>query len=297
MINQIGFMVTGVGLGTALAVNGAVAHAFNDVIFKGLLFMTMGSVLHQTGHINGSDLGGLYKSMPLTSVFCMVGAASISAFPLFSGFVSKSMVMAAAIEEGHQIVWLVLLFAAAGVFHHAGIKIPFFAFFAHDSGVRTTEPPRNMVAAMAISAVLCVAIGTFPEQTLYRILPFEAEYHPYDVTHVVTQIQLLFFGAMAFVGLQKFHIYPAELRSVNLDAEWGYRRLAARVVRGVGSVVSAVDGAVRTAVMGGIRSGLAVAARGHGMEGPLAKSWPVGYMVFWVAVLLGAFLAFDLLPF
>jgi multicomponent Na+:H+ antiporter subunit D len=293
MINQIGFMVAGIGVGTALGVNGAVAHAFNDVLFKGLLFMTMGSVLHQTGRINGSDLGGLYKTMPVTAGFCMVGAASISAFPLFSGFVSKSLVMAAAVEEGYLGVWLVLLFAAAGVFHHAGIKIPYFAFFAHDSGIRTTEPPRNMMVAMAISALLCVAIGTFPGATLYRLLPFEVTYDPYDATHVLTQVQLLFFGAMAFVGLQKFRIYPAELRSTNLDAEWVYRSLAPRIVGGIGRVVSAADAAVRGAVMGVIRGGILVASRGHGLEGPLARSRPTRSMLLWVVILLGAFLFLE----
>ncbi len=139
MINQIGFMVCGIGVGTALALNGAVAHAFNDVLFKGLLFMSMGAVLYRAGTTNGSDLGGLYKSMPKTATLCIVGACSISAFPLFSGFVSKSMVMAAMIEEGYDFLWLMLLFASAGVFHHAGIKIPYFAFFAHDSGIRTAR--------------------------------------------------------------------------------------------------------------------------------------------------------------
>jgi multicomponent Na+:H+ antiporter subunit D len=161
MINQIGFMVTGIGIGTHLAINGAVAHAFNDVLFKGLLFMGMGAVLHQTGKMNGSELGGLYKTMPITATLTTVGAASISAFPLFSGFVSKSMVMKALLDEGYWGVWPVLLFASAGVFHHAGIKIPFFAFFAHDSGIRTREPPKNMLLAMGLAALLCVGIGTF----------------------------------------------------------------------------------------------------------------------------------------
>jgi len=143
MINQVGFMMVGIGLG-GLGLNGAVAHAFNDVLFKGLLFMSMGAVLYRTGRINGSDLGGLYKTMPFTMTCCMVGAASISAFPLFCGFVSKSMVMSAAGAAGHIWIWLALLFAAAGVFHHAGIKIPYFAFFAHDSGLRPKEAPLNM---------------------------------------------------------------------------------------------------------------------------------------------------------
>ena len=143
MTNQLGFMVDGIGIGTDLALNGAVAHAFADIMFKALLFMSMGAVLLRTGTVNGSELGGLYKSMPWTTGFCIVGAASISAFPLFSGFVTKSMIMAAAAEQGHSAVWLVLLFASAGVFHHAGIKIPYFAFFAHDSGIRCKEAPRE----------------------------------------------------------------------------------------------------------------------------------------------------------
>ena len=130
LINQVGFMVCGIGIGTPLAVNGAVAHAFNDILFKALLFMSMGAVMYRTGKINGTDLGGLYRTMPLTCIFCMVGAASISAFPLFSGFVSKSMVMDAAASGHMTAVWFILLFASAGVFHHAGIKIPFFAFFS-----------------------------------------------------------------------------------------------------------------------------------------------------------------------
>ena len=222
MINQIGFMVVGIGIGTALSINGAVSHAFNDIIFKGLLFMSMGAVLHMTGVIEGSRLGGLYKSMPKTTILCIVGAASISAFPLFSGFVSKSMVMLAAQEEGYDWVWLALLFASAGVFHHAGIKIPYFAFFAHDSGIRTSEPPVNMLLAMSIAALLCITIGVYPE-LVYQLLPFEVDYHPYDLTHVLTQTQLLFFSALAFVWLNLKGLYPPELPSVNLDVDWLYR--------------------------------------------------------------------------
>ncbi|TNF98639.1 MAG: Na(+)/H(+) antiporter subunit D [Gammaproteobacteria bacterium] len=223
LINQLGFMVTGVGIGTALALNGAVAHAFTDVIFKGLLFMTMGSVLFRVGHVYGSNLGGLYKTMPKTATLCIVGAASISAFPLFSAFVSKTMVMAAAIEEGYNYIWLALLFASAGVFHHAGIKIPYFAFFHHDSGIRTQEPPLNMMIAMAIGAALCLLIGMQP-QLLYSLLPWEVNYWPFDLTHVLAQLQLLFFSALAFVWLNKRGLYPPELHSVNIDAEWIYRK-------------------------------------------------------------------------
>ncbi len=288
MINQIGFMIVGVGLGTAVALNGAVAHAFNDVIFKGLLMMTMGAVLHMTGRINGSELGGLYKSMPKTAILCIAGAASISAFPLFSGFVSKSMIMSAAIAEGYDIVWLALLFAAAGVFHHAGIKIPFFAFFAHDSGIRTTEPPRNMLIAMTISAMLCVLIGTFPAQTVYALLPFDSEYQPYDLTHVLTQLQLLFFSALAFVWLNLQKLYPPELPSTNIDAEWFYRKLAPAFIMRIASASYRAYAALEKAITGSIKLFIrnSYDSANQRPKGYFAKLWPAETMVVWVATLL-----------
>ena len=287
MINQIGFMVVGVGLGTALAVNGAIAHAFNEVIFKGLLMMSMGAVLYRTGKMNGSDLGGLYKSMPITTTLCIVGAASISAFPLFSGFVSKSMVMVAVLDEGHPVVWLALLFASAGVFHHAGIKIPFFAFFAHDSGIRTPEPPLNMLIAMSIAAILCVFIGSYP-WLLYSLLPFEVNYVPFDRSHVLAQFQLLVFSAAAFAWLKISGIYPPELHATNIDVEWFYRRLAPRAVQRVGRLVSSTGDVAARALRGGNKSLMRSVFRHYGPEGTLARTWPTGSMVLWVAVLLAA---------
>ena len=223
LINQVGFMVVGIGIGTHLAINGAIAHAFNDILFKALLFMSMGAVMYRTGKINGTALGGLYRTMPLTCIFCMVGAASISAFPLFSGFVSKSMVMDAAGAGHMRVIWFILLFASAGVFHHAGIKIPFFAFFGHDSGMRPKEAPVNMLLAMGIAAFLCIFIGSFPGH-LYSLLPYPVDYAPYTMPHVVGQTQILFFSALAFTLLLLAGIYPAEMRCVNIDADWIYRK-------------------------------------------------------------------------
>lgn len=223
LVNQVGFMVVGIGIGTELAINGAVAHAFNDILFKGLLFMSMGAVIYRTGKINATDLGGLYKSMPWTAAFCIVGAASISAFPLFSGFVSKSMVMSAAGEKHMVLVWLVLLFASAGVFHHAGIKIPFFAFFGHDAGHRVKEAPPHMLIAMGMAAFLCIFNGTF-YKPLYSILPYPALYEPYTMSHIMTQTELLFYSALAFTLLLLSGIYPAEMRAINIDFDWFYRK-------------------------------------------------------------------------
>jgi multicomponent Na+:H+ antiporter subunit D len=293
MINQIGFMVVGIGIGTGLAVNGAVAHAFADVIFKGLLFMSMGAVMTMTGRTKGTDLGGLYKTMPITATLCIMGAAAISAFPLFSAFVTKSMIMVAAIEEHHYIVWLFMLFASAGVLEHAGIKIPFFAFFAHDSGIRAKEPPKNMLVAMSLGAILCVLIGVFPNQ-LYALLPMEMEYHPYDTTHVLTQLQLLCFGALGFITLVKTGVYPDEKRAVHIDAEVLYRKLGPWLVRTIGGTVGRADAYVRSSVMEFVRSVLRASDRWGGQLGPLARSWPSGSMVLWVAIMLAAYLIFNL---
>jgi multicomponent Na+:H+ antiporter subunit D len=295
MINQIGFMVVGIGLGTSLSVNGAVAHAFNDVIFKGLLMMSMGAVLYRTGKINGTDLGGLYKSMPLTASFSMVGAASISALPLFSGFVSKSMVMAAALEGGHGWLWVLLLFASAGVVEHAGIKIPFFSFFAHDSGIRTKEAPWNMLLAMGTASVLCIAIGTFPQWTVYPLLPYAVEYVPYDATHVITQLQLLFFSSLGVFWMMRTGWYPPEKRSVNLDSDWAYRWLAPRVVGAMGAAASSLDQAFRRVALRAVGASLRAVARILGPNEGFSKHYPTGYMVLWVSILLGAYLLFYFL--
>ena len=222
LINQVGFMVCGIGIGSQLALNGVVAHAFCHIIYKALLFMSTGAVLHMTGKIRGTDLGGLYKTMPFTAVCCMVGAASISAFPLFSGFVSKSLTVSAVAEAHHVIIWFMLMFASAGVFHHAGIKVPFFVFFGQDSGIRSKEPPANMRVAMGMAAFICIFLGVFPAP-LYHILPYPVDYVPYTAFHVVGMLQLLMFGALAFTMLILSGFYPAEQRAVNLDVDWFVR--------------------------------------------------------------------------
>lgn len=287
LINQIGFMVVGIGIGTELALNGAVAHAFADVIFKGLLMMSMGAVLWSTGEMRGSELGGLYKKMPKTTWLCIVGAASISAFPLFSGFVTKSIIVSAVLAEGYYGVWLVLLFAAAGVFHHAGIKIPFFAFFAHDSKFINTakEAPKNMIWAMSLSAILCIAIGCFPQQ-FYSLLPWEMDYTVYDTTHVLTQLQLLFFSALAFVWLKLAHIYPPELKSVNIDAEWVYRKLFPKAIYGVVNVWSSFYAAVQLQSGNLVQITKIFIVRFFGADGFLSNFRSLAGMVMWVAVIL-----------
>lgn len=289
LINQLGFMVCGIGIGTTLAINGAVSHAFAHIIYKSLLFMSMGAVLHMTGRIKATDIGGLYRSMPITTICCIIGAASISAFPLFSGFVAKSIILAAALKEGHDFLWLVLLVASAGVLKHAGIQIPFFAFFAHDSGIRTTEPPKNMLIAMLIAAALCLGIGMYPAM-LYSLLPHSMEFTPYDVTHVLTQMQLLFFAMLAFVWLYRSGFYPPEVRAINVDAEWFYRRFAPRLLKAFFAWFWQTDRELRNYVIGKIDFFVTYLNQIHFPGGRATKIGPISTMVMWVTVLLAVYM-------
>jgi multicomponent Na+:H+ antiporter subunit D len=294
MINQLGFMVVGVGIGGSLGINGASAHAVADMVFKGLLFMAMGAVLLRTGTAKGSELGGLYKSMPQTTVLCIVGAASISAFPLFSGFATKSLIMEAVAQEHLTVVWLLLLFASAGVFHHAGIKIPYFAFFAHDRGHRVAEAPLNMRVAMTMAAMVCIGIGVAPG-VMYGILPYAVDYAPYTAPHVINQLQLLLLAAMAFTILIRTGLYPPELASVNLDADVAYRRImpsawnaliqkAFQLREMLGPPLLRIAKRPSDAAVGPLRP-----------DGSVATPWSTTRMVWWVAVLLGAMLLLTLL--
>ena len=236
--NQLGFMVCGIGIGTPLAMNGVAAHVVADVIFKGLLFMSMGAVMYRTGTAKASELGGLFRSMPFTALFCLIGAGSIAAFPLLSAFVTKSMIMTAALEEHRWIAFAMLLFASAGVMEHSGIKVPYFTFFSHDSGRRVKEAPWNMLTAMGLAALLCIVFA-FPfggYQFLYSLLPYDLDYHPYTPDHIVFQLQLLFAAITAFCVLKKYGIYPSEKRAEILDFDWTYRKLGFGIVKWISAM-------------------------------------------------------------
>jgi multicomponent Na+:H+ antiporter subunit D len=220
IISQVGYMVCGVGIGTELALNGATAHAFSHILYKALLFMGAGAVLQVTGLRKLSEMGGLYKTMPITLGLYMVGAFAISAVPLFSGFVSKSMVVSSAGESHRAAIFLVLTLASAGTFLHTGLKLPYYMFFGKDSRPRGQEPPKNMLVAMGLAAAACILIGVFPT-LLYGRLPFAVDYAPYTVRHVMATLGLLGFTALGFVLLLK-HLDPEPV--ISLDTDWFYRR-------------------------------------------------------------------------
>jgi multicomponent Na+:H+ antiporter subunit D len=294
MVNQLGFMVVGVGIGGSLGINGAAAHAVADMVFKGLLFMSMGAVLLRTGTTKGSELGGLYRSMPQTTVLCMVGAASISAFPLFSGFATKSLILTAVAEEHRTVIWLMLLFASAGVFHHAGIKIPYFAFFAHDRGFRVAEPPVNMRVAMAMAAAVCVTIGVAPA-LLYDMLPYAMDYEVFTTAHVINQLQLLLFAALAFTLLVRTGLYPPEIRSVNLDFDAVYRRAVPSGWQALTRGTTVLGDRLAKPLRRRTERLWAVASGPLRPEGRVGAPWSTHQMVWWLALLLGLVLLLALL--
>lgn len=241
--NQLGFMVCGIGIGTELALNGVVGQVFVHVIFKSLLFMSIGAVMYRVGTAKASELGGLFRSMPITAVFCLIGAGSIAAFPLLAAFVTKAMIISAVIYEASYdpslyVIAAMLLFASAGVMEHSGIKVPYFTFFSHDSGRRVKEAPWNMLVAMGLAALLCIVLA-FPwggYQMLYSLMPYEANYQPYTVDHVVFQLQLLFAAISAFCVLKKFKLYPAEKRGEILDFDWTYRKFGLGIMQWIGAM-------------------------------------------------------------
>lgn len=220
IISQVGYMVAGVGMGTELALNGAVSHAYAHILYKGLLMMGMSSVLFMTGRKNLTELGGLYKTMPITFSLYMIGGFAISAFPLFSGFVSKSMVVSAAAEAHRPAVTLLLTMASAGTFLHTGLKLPYYVFFGRDAGIVAKDPPRNMLIGMALAAFMCVLLGVAPG-VLYQSLPFPVEYHPYTGDHVVGALLILLFTALGFfMLLRKLDPEP----TISVDTDWIYRK-------------------------------------------------------------------------
>ena len=284
--NQLGFMVVGIGIGTEMAINGTASHAFAHILYKALLFMSVGAVMLRTGTSKATELGGLCRTMPRTAIFCLIGAASISAFPLFSGFVTKSLIMDETANQHYPIIWAILVFASAGVLSHSGIKIPYFTFFGHDSGLRPREAPINMQLAMGFTAFLCIFIGVYPDP-LYSLLPYEVVYKPYTMSHVIGQLQLLCFALLAFVVLMRTGIHPPEIRAVNLDVDWIYRRLIPTLYTAISAKVFRSFLLLETMATTIIQITIKGLYRLHGPETGVSRMRGVGGMVMWVAVLLG----------
>jgi len=287
VVNQVGFMVCAIGIGTETALNGAAAHAFAHIVYKALLFMSAGVVIYRTGMTRCSDLGGLFRTMPLTTICGIIGALAISSFPLTSGFTTKTLISVAAEEQGLALVYFLLAAASAGVFLHAGIKFPWFVFFQKDSGLRPADAPWNMGAAMVLFAFLCILIGVYPEP-LWALLPYPVDYDVYTPGKVLFYLQLLLFSGLAF-----FLLLPLMRRTltVSLDLDWLWRvmlaGLANRLLAGAGWIWTRFT---RTSLLIGHRLGPAL-SRLLGGTGAFGRTWQVGTTALWIVVLLTAYVS------
>ncbi len=290
IVNQVGFMVCAIGIGTQMAINGAAAHAFAHIIYKALLFMSAGVVVYRTGLNRCTDVGGLFRTMPLTAICGIIGALAISGFPLTSGFTTKTMISEASASEGLAFVYFMLAAASAGVFLHAGIKFPWFVFFQKDSGLRPKDAPWNMGLAMVLFAGLCILLGVAPE-LLYRYLPYPVEYVPYTAGKVLFYLQLLMFSGLAF-----FLLLPLMKRTltISLDFDWFWRVFlfrAGEISFDLAARARAASIAAASSIGG---SAYALARRYLGMPedrpGILARTWPIGVTAIWIAVLLTTYI-------
>ncbi|MDR1546731.1 MAG: Na(+)/H(+) antiporter subunit D [Deltaproteobacteria bacterium] len=244
IVSQVGYMVAGVGVGTAMTLNGAAAHAYAHILYKGLLFMGVGAVLYSAGTQKLDELGGLASRLPWVMVCYMVAALSISGMPLFNGFVSKTMTIAGAAEAHRTFVALGLELAAVGTFISVGLKLPYFAFWGGKAPdpQRVLKPiPANMYCGMAVLAALCLAQGLFP-QILYRSLPnpeVAFEYQPWTAWNVLQALMLLSFSGLAFYLLRRV---IAPHKALNLDFDWFYRLLGRGALRLVSRPAACLDG-------------------------------------------------------
>ena len=286
IVNQVGFMLVAVGIGTELALRGAAVHAFVHVFYMALLFMTAGAVIQQTGCKRYSELGGLFRSMPLTTACAIVGGLSISALPLTSGFAATSLTLAGAADAGLGLVWFGLMAGSAGVLLHVGLKFPWFVFFHEDAGLRPQEPPREMQAAMLLFAAISVLLGVFPG-LVYGLLPGAADFTPYAAQGVLTQLQLLLFAGLAF-----FLLLPLLRRTptITLDVDWLWRVAWVEVFRFFERTINAARARLGGGVQALLRRFSDELMRHHGAQGVLARAWPTGSMLLWVAVLLAVFM-------
>jgi len=289
IISQVGYMVAGVGIGTTLAISGTAAHAFTHILYKALLLMGAGAVLHMTGRSKLTELGGLYRYMPVTFLLYMVGGLSISAFPLFSGFVSKTIIIEAAAEDGRGVIFLLMMLAGVGTFLSTTLKLPWFTFFGRDAGLKPAEAPMNMRVAMGLAALMCFVIGVMP-QLLYTILPYAVDYNAYTASHLIKEGQLLLFTGIAFFLLLK-HLGGKD--KISLDFDWFYRDLGRRWVGSARDLVSTANADIRREFMTGFRRLEAAACRLRVSGWPM-RSWPTGSMALWTALVLALLLVFGL---
>jgi formate hydrogenlyase subunit 3/multisubunit Na+/H+ antiporter MnhD subunit len=222
IVSQVGYMVAGIGilgwLGSAdavgqLGLDGGMAHLFNHILYKALLFMAVGVIIWKTGENALSRVGGLQKKMPVTAIAFWIAAFSIAGVPLFNGFVSKGMVLVAA-EHTSVWLWVLLEIASFGTFV-SFLKLGYFAFLRPGTN-EASDPPLLMQAAMLGTAALCIIIGLFPV-LLFTLLPYPTSYAAYDPAHILSAVLVLGAAALFFFTIGKKVLEPHDVPQRDVD--------------------------------------------------------------------------------
>jgi multicomponent K+:H+ antiporter subunit A len=288
IVSQLGYMIAGIGLFSilgagnevgVLGLNGGMAHLVNNLLYKTLLFMTVGVIIWKTGENLLSRVGGLQKRMPVTAIAFWIAAFSISGVPLFNGFVSKGMVILAA-EETSPLLWALLEIAAFGTFL-SFLKLGYFAFLRPAKGevAGASDPPLPAQLAMAGTAALCLAIGVYPP-LLYAILPAPVTYAVYDPIQTAETLAILGAAALFFFTVGKKIFEPHKTGLVDFDA------LYAAACRAVVDFSGGMQQAFRT-----VYQGATATAMGFFEAGRMAM-WMEDRDVNWNTVAFGcAFIA------
>lgn len=229
IISQLGLIITAIGIGTPLAKNAAVALTIGNMVYKGLLYMSTGSIYYCTGKQKLTELGHQIETVPVNACFFFVGALSIAGMPGLMGFACKPMVMAAAGSEHMALVSVLLYFAGIGTFLSIPLKLGYNMFVGVNPAPEMKKPPKIMMyVGMALLAVIIFIAGFFPGR-FYQLLPWSelTSYTPYTLDHVVSEFQLLLGSLLAFIVLH--HLFKVK-KGVSLDMDWFYRRPLARLV-------------------------------------------------------------------
>jgi hydrogenase-4 component B len=184
-VENIGIICIGIGLAllgralgrpelVVLGLAGGLLHVWNHGLFKGLLFLAAGSVIHATGTREIDRLGGLLKSMPRTGLAFLVGATAISGLPPLNGFISELLIyigLFRATTPGPGRLWMAAALSAAGLALVGALAVACFvkvfgAVFLGEARSQATEqahePDWRMVAPMGVLASLCALIGFGP---------------------------------------------------------------------------------------------------------------------------------------
>jgi multicomponent Na+:H+ antiporter subunit D len=224
IINQLGYMVVAIGIGSHLALNGALGFLIADVLYKALLLMGLGVFTHQLGIHSVSELKGLARLSPVGTLALCIGAWCLCAMPYGSGFVTKSLIVSAAAREGYFYTWLVLLGASASSALYLGVRIvlPVFWLAAKVNSVPVKELPTSMTIAVLLTSSGSIVIGFLPQEALYAWLPFSATYEPYSLGHVTSQVQIIFFAILAGSALYRKGYVAVRPQAATVDVDQIY---------------------------------------------------------------------------